>query len=135
MCIKNTEASGIPQDGFLFMGKAYRPSGHPLGRPTLVTLNYNLEPEMKLHLLDREMVADDEQMIRQVLFLLMEDAHSLQDVRDSLPEELISLLPTDVQRLSRLRPAGYSLKQERHKKEFKKISDKMAFYSVTGLLY
>lgn len=135
---KNKELRAVSVDGFLYGGKLYMPSGVSTivrsGTQSKVTLHFSLNQEMETWLWDCKIIKTDQDLIKQMLFLLLKHCTNEQDLRDTLPECLINLVFT--QPPPRRNQPGYTLEDnERAQRQFQTILPKMELYSSTRLFY
>lgn len=137
---ENRKLSDQKVDGFLFAGQYYLPAngtvtvhaGYSKGKPPL---NPALWTKMERHLRDRIMVRQDKESITQMLHLLLKDAKSNQEVRDTLPECLVALFP-ELAKLPRKNEPAYTLHNNpRAQRQYEKLLPKMEMYSAAQLLY
>lgn len=133
---ENNELSGVQAAGFLYYGEYYTAQGF---QTTIaggkITLHDNLTDKIKWHLKDAKIVADDERLIGQIIFKLIDPCETLQDMRDSLPDCLASMIPA-LANLPRHNEQGWSLRQDvRASRQFEKLLPKIEMYSAARLLY
>lgn len=134
---QNREVKGHKTYGFMHQGKVYMPKNNPniadhRGREALA---FTLHKQGNLLVKDIRVVADDKQMIEQLVYLLIKDCESVQAVRDTLPESLVNL-SDELAQYTRLSQEGYTLEgDERAQRQFLKLKDKIDFYTATRLIY
>ena len=135
----NKRLNGHIADGFLYGGQLFMPSGVS----TVVagpgqckpTLHFSLNNEMDAYTRDLKTVKDDHDLIRQMLFLLLKPCTNEREVRNTLPECLVSLVQ-GLNNEPRADNAGYTLRGDhRAMRQFAKLVPKMEIYSVGRLLY
>ena len=85
---------------------------------------------------DVKKVELDKEQIKQVLFKLLYQANTLQEIRDSLPECLVPLVP-EIAKLSRQTddPTWFIRNDERALKQYKKMLPKIEMYAVSRMIY
>jgi hypothetical protein len=122
-------------DGFLHDGVLYRGSWTVKGPIPTKAIHASLWPEMDLLITGKKEIEQDEAFIRQTLFKLLYDCQTDQDVRDALPDCLVSIL-TFTNPLSRTRPAAYTIEgDQRALKQYQKMLPKIELYTATKLLF
>ncbi len=133
---KNNELTGVQAAGFLYYGEYYTAQGFQTSGPGgKVTIHDSLVNEIEWHIKDAKQIADDERLIGQIIFKLVDPCDTLQDIRDSLPECIASMIPA-LAKLPRYNDAGWSLRQDtRSTKQFEKMLPKIEKYSAARLLY
>lgn len=138
----NTQNKELKQsniDGFIYGGKFYRPANRSLilagPGQAKQTLHKELWPTMEDYLQDASTINNDKQMIAQSLFMLLKPCRTKPEMRDALPECIISFWD-GLSQFPRTMPAGYTLEgNERAKRQFEKVLPKIEFYVATRLLY
>lgn len=123
-------------DGFRHMGHIYThvpTSYRKHGKYN--QLDSSLEPEMEDYMYRFSTIEEDRAMVRQALALILKPCKNTQDIRDALPDSLISLLPA-LQNLKRTKPENWSVMgNERACRQYKQLSDKIDYYVATHLIY
>lgn len=124
-----------PHDGFIFYGEVFDTPGLVNGRRTRVSLSRKLEGEMNDFIKDRNTVDLDRKLISQTLFAILKPCSSPQDIRNALPECLVSSLP-EYKFMPRTQPEAWTLAGDaRQKMQYEKYASKIEFYSAARLLY
>lgn len=133
---RNNEVCNVQAAGFLYQGEYYTADGFTqVGNAKKQTLNISLQEDMDWHLKDAGTVAEDEQLIGQIIYRLIDPCESLQEIRDSLPDCLAAMIP-DVANLERHNEQGWSLRQDtRGERQFKQLLPKIEMYSAGRLMY
>jgi hypothetical protein len=135
----NKSAMQVVVDGFLFMGRFYRPTTGTVlvgGKDTPKTsLAFSLHDEMEEHMKDIASIAEEKKLIEQTLSALLNSCHSDAMVRNALPECLVNCL-SYLSAHSRTKEAAYTIQDNpRALRQYLKILPKMEIYSVTQMLY
>lgn len=133
---QNNEVKQTQAAGFLYYGEYYTATGFQnMTASGKVTLHDDLEDKIKWHLEDAKTVAEDERLIGQIVFKLTDPCETLQDMRDSLPECLATMIPA-LAKMPRHNEVGWSIRQDtRASKQFDKMLPKIEMYSAARLLY
>jgi hypothetical protein len=135
LVVQNDEECEHPYKGFLFAGEVYR---HSLGNTIYKSwpvLAYALNGDMERWLKDKKQVQLDEAQIGQMLFKLLYQANDLQEIRDTLPECLVSLVP-QLRAMPRKFNQEFLIRHnERDLKQFRKILPKIEMYAMASLIY
>lgn len=133
---RNNEVHGIQAAGFLYQGEYYTAEGfQQVGNARKLTLHTTLQDDMDWHIKDAGIVAEDEQLIGQIIYKLIDPCETLQEMRDSLPDCLAAMIP-DVAKLDRHNDEGWSLRQDtRGERQFQKLLPKIEMYSASRLMY
>lgn len=125
-------------DGFLYGGILYMPTGSVVTagpNQAKTSLDLSLNSEMDTWIQDQKAIRCDQDLVKQMLFRLLKPCKSVREIRNTLPECLISLVP-ELNAEPRTDPAGYTLEgDERAKRQFDKLLPKIEMYSVTRFLY
>lgn len=124
---KNKELLGPDtSDGFWFRDEWY--SCNMRGRTTQ-SLHPDLYPEMIVLETRWKRMKDDYKIITQVLCRLIQHCHTWQDMRDELPEVLVSLVPPTWGACPRTREPAQSLQSDpRAFRQYEKVLDKIHSY-------
>lgn len=131
--LENQEVSNARADKFQYMGKVYNPDN--LRSINTMTLHLSLWDKMDQHLKDVKSIENDEQQIRQTLYKLFDHAHSLQELRDVLPDSIVPLFE-QVKHMKRYDEIQWILRNDpRTYKQLQKTIEKIEMYSVTRMLY
>jgi hypothetical protein len=119
--------AGIGWTTFLHKGVTFRPSNASNGARRS-SLPEHCWEDIDKHLLDKEAMDWDAKAFWQCLFSLVHPCMSLQDVRDTLPEFLVQLVP-DLRVLPRLGDEAFTLDDDRVKRQYEKHRTKMELYA------
>lgn len=121
--------------GFSFNGEIYRHSRSSTIYRSWPVLVWALNGEMETWLKDRKAIALDRDQIGQMLFKLLYQANDLQEMRDTLPECLVPIVP-DFQGMPRKFNQEFLIRHnERDLKQFRKILPKIELYAISKLIY
>ena len=125
--------------GFRHMGKTFLSRGHNMqtrGKQSIIpSLAFELAPVGNKIVQQTNNLDRDEKEIRQILFKLLDHCISTQDVRDSLPEPVVQLLP-QLQSYRRINPvAHYMDKDKLTVNEFDRLLPKIEAYAISKLFY
>lgn len=133
---KNNEVCSFNAAGFLYQGEYYTAEGfQQVGNTKKQTLHVSLQDDMDWHLKDAAMIAEDQQLIGQIIYKLIDPCELLQELRDSLPDCLAAMVPS-VAKLDRRNPEGWSLRQDtRGERQFQQLLPKIEMYSASRLMY
>lgn len=134
---QNREARGHKTYGFIHQGRVFCPKNSPYqaDHRNRESLAFSLHKQGNLLVKDMRAVSDDKQMIDQLVYLLIKDCESVQSLRDTLPETLVSL-SDELYQYPRTNQEGYTLiGDERATRQFQKLKQKIDFYSATRLIY
>ena len=142
----NHRAKGKPCYGFMHMGEVYVPSEHidsfraVHGRrgasQAVPTLAITLMDEARDFLAEVNKVKSDKDLIRQVLFKLIFQAGSKQEIRDALPECIVQLLPELKNYNRQQNDPAYLIRSDwRAVRDYEKALPKIELYAMTRLLY
>ncbi len=129
---QNREARKQPISGVFYQGLYF--TDQPVGMRNVKNgpLHISLKDAGDRLVTDMNRVKYEKDRIRQMLSLMLEGTHSWQDVRDALPNCITSLI-ADTANLERTREVGYTL-SPLHYQQYKKIEDRMAYYSILHLI-
>lgn len=126
---------GRHEMGFLYSGEIYRHSRSSTIYRSWPLLSWPLNVEMEAWLKDKKILALDRDQIGQILFKLMYQANDLQEMRDTLPECLVSLVP-DFQKMPRMHNQEFLIRHnERDLRQFRKLLPKIELYAMSKLIY
>jgi len=126
---RNNEIIEESCDGFFYMGKAF------LAAYNAAPLAAELVPDFSKHLSQWNQVRKDQQYIKQVLMNLLKPCIKRSEVRDALPECLVSFFP-ELQRIVRTREHGWTLKDKPILYEqYQHALSKIEMYYATSLIY
>jgi hypothetical protein len=133
----NQEAYDVKEmPGFLYGGVFYRASWlGPGDWPGKKALHHSLYTEMDALLKDREGVYRDRDFIRQTLVKLLQNCDNSEQIRNTLPEGLVAMMPS----LSCIRrtdePACTIRGDARAMRQYEKMLPKIEVYSAARLIY
>lgn len=102
--------------------------------PKRITLDHDFHERMQALVDEKLRIEHDKKHISQMLVQLLEPARSLQEVRDTLPECVVEILP-QLKSFARLREAGFTLKHPRNKEQLPRIVDRIGFYLGLKFMY
>lgn len=139
---RNSAIKGKQLFGFMHLGKRYIPQSCKAQAAALrkqqviPSLAFELIDEASVFINDVKKVESDREQIKQVLFKLLYQANTLQDIRDSLPECLISLVP-EVAKMDRRNedPTWLIRNDHRALKQYAKMLPKIELYAMTRMIY
>lgn len=135
---QNREILRHVSSGFMHNGVLYRPKDAAtiaVGAGANPPLAWELLGSMNEFLADRKVIQTDQKLIEQTLYTLLYQCNDGQELRDSLPECLVSLVPA-LQSLNRCCNEGFIIRHdERAHRQYLKILPKIEFYSATRLMY
>lgn len=139
---KNDVQRGKPSHGFIHMGKLYVPenmrrvNAAMRRKATTPPLAITLIDEAKSFIHDASTVERDEKEIRQLLFLLLSNCSNEQDIRNSLPECVVNLMP-ELRHLNRtlINPCYYIQSDWRAVRLYDKVLPRIEMYAMSHLLY
>lgn len=132
---QNNEIVGQELAGFLFEGEFYSPKGSTVIRGAKHTsLDIQLHEAARKYLKDKNKVEEDIGWIRQGIFQILSACSTIQEIRDTLPECLVKMVP-DLIKLERTAPAGSSLTDPLDREAFDHCLPKIQFYSAARLIY
>lgn len=129
-------ATGGSKDGFRHAGVIVSHlTGSARSRGQFGPLHASLVPEMYAIKTDRQMMAAEQERVRQALFLVLRGVYTSQDIRDALPNCVQDIIP-GCAGLQRTRPEAYTLADNpRSLSQYMMIRDKIEFYAAARLLY
>lgn len=133
----NSRLKGSTCYGFMYQGIRYIPQVHmnKLGMlKGLPNLHFTLGSQVMVFISDANKIKNDFTRIKQLLVYLVRNAHSVQDLRDALPECIVAL--TNFKSLNRTVADPIDLIDDPHQREtYNKLLPIIEMYSVTCLLY
>lgn len=138
--LKNTFLLGFIHLGEVYLPKEneplYRATARNLRGKTVQPLAIQLIQEASTFLSDIRSLELDKAQIKQVLFKQIINANSIQEIRDSLPECIASMMP-EFKGLTRQYndPTMWIRSDHRAVKEFNRMLPKMEMYAMTRLIY
>jgi hypothetical protein len=138
MNTKNKRLNDTKIDGFIHRGIYYIPKDAVwirVAKQSKTALHLSLIGEMESFLKDRQRVEDDRKLISQVLFNLLSPCRSNQDIRNALPNCLVSVMP-ELAKLPRTDSEAYTLQDNpRALRQYEMALLKMEVFVATQLLY
>lgn len=123
---------------FWYKGQAYQTDN---GKPCVIPTKYSQAfPQLPVHashgfqeILNKQKILDnDYKAICQLMSVLLEPCKSQQDIRDALPDMLLS---ESMLTLPRTREAGYTATDYVQKLQYEKYHRKMCWYAAQKLIY
>lgn len=127
-CIDHIVSRNSVRSTFMHGGLTYRPSWIAAGSQR-VSLDENLWPDMDRFLLDKNAVDWDCKAFWQVLFSMVNPCLSLQEVRDTLPDFIVELVPS-LKALSRTDTEAFTIDDDpRVLRQYHKYRPKMELYA------
>lgn len=141
LVVANNELQGQTLMGFFYNGDYFIHSkllaGTGAGYKPVVksTLHMSLNDQMQAHLKDRVAIKLDRDQIKQILYKLTYKCLSLQEVRDALPECLVSLVPEQAKLRREKRQGMFFFGDQRTERQFLMLLPKMELYAVSRFLY
>ena len=133
---QNREIKGHSRHGFILGGTTYIPKSSPFipnsrGYPGLC---FSLTGSANEFLKVVKQIQDDKQYISQIMHLLIAPCECAEDIRNALPESLVSLAP-QLEALPRTNAEAYTLiGNDRAMRQYQLMIDKIDFYSAMRLL-
>jgi hypothetical protein len=136
---QHEEIKGPSLMQFMFNGEVYRHSKANTIHKSVFSLAWELNGEMEKWLKDRKTIDLDRDQIGQMLYRLQSHVMqgydgTRQEVRDALPECLVSLVPV-FQNLPRRMNTQFFLRSDRDFRQYAKILPKIEMYAMTKLIY
>lgn len=128
-CIDKIATIGsIGGGAFMHRAQTFRPSW-AMPRMARTPLQTHAWPSMDLFMKDKEIVDNDSKAIWQMLFTMIVQCTSLQEVRDTLPDFLVELFP-ELSVLPRIQPEAWTiLDQSRTYRQYLKLREKIELYT------
>lgn len=123
--------------GFMFNGDFYKRNTKAVApmHGERHALHADLHEPMMKYLQETAKLMLDINKINQMCFRLIKGCTSTQDIRDALPDCLISL-SNEVMAFSRTRPEAWTLEgDERAQRQYQLVRPLIEFYSATRLMY
>lgn len=134
--IEENHALGEPRHGFLFEGKFW--TNLPKNQRKLAEkrlLHSSLHGSAQQYFKELHQVEAEKHRLTQGLHLLLRDCHTMQDVRDALPDLALIIVP-EFARFKRQREEAWPLQSKpMHFQTHKMISDIFGFYATNQILY
>ena len=132
---ENDKVIGKRTEGFEYLGQCYGRDGLFLNPQFASSLSRSLMPQMAEILQFRKNTEFDRKLITQILAKLVQPCQSIEDMRNALPECIISLdsyLPT-IQRTRE--PAWTIVGNARDLRQYEKVLPKIETYCAMRFLY
>jgi hypothetical protein len=134
--IDENHAMGEPRHGFLFEGQFW--TNLPKNQRKLAEkrlLHASLHDSAQRYFTELHQVEAEKERLTQGLHLLLRDCHTMQDVRDALPDLALMIVP-EFARFKRQREEAWPLQNKPlHFQTSKMISDIFGFYATNQILY
>lgn len=134
---QNNIQKKISAIGFRHMGELFVvPGMKRMDKAPLPTLSFTLTNEGNALLQEKRILDLDKSLISQVLFKQLYQCNDLQEVRDSLPDCLIALIP-EIAKIPRKMPDPLWINRndQRAMNQYNKILPKIEMYAASRLLY
>lgn len=134
--IEENHSLGRPKEGFLLGGAFHTQTAPKLLRGIEKKLIHpSLLPKGREYINACNRLQTERQRLNQGLTLLLQSCRTMQDVRDALPDTVVSLLP-EVSKLSRFRGEAWAF-QDRPLQlhQHKEIQALLDFYVANRILY
>lgn len=138
---RNSEIKKKVLYGFMHMGKRYIPKEYraqaaAMARQPMPTLAFELISEANAFQTELNRIKLDRDQIGQVLFKLLYQCTTLQEVRDSLPDCVANMVP-DLAKLNRYMrdPTWIIRNDDRAIRQYNKMLPKIEMYAMSHLLY
>lgn len=134
--IERNYALGMPQSGFLFGGK-FHTTLSPKQRVAAEkrVLHPQLHEECKAYLDDERVVEQEKLRLTHGVHLLLRGCHTLQDLRDVLPDAATPLIP-EIAGLKRYRDPGYTVAgRPLLAGDLARTVELVGFYATNRMLY
>lgn len=134
LCDAQTVASGVTCYGFLYQGQRFVCERHKdMRQPILPSLAHTLFHQLAAFMADWNSVENDKANIKQLLGWMLRHKQTEQEIRNSLPECVVSLVGLD--HYLRTEPISFENMTPQFKNQYEKWLPKIEMYSVTCLLY
>ncbi len=136
---RNCEIKKKQFRGFVHMGDHFVPLSMQRirvhGDRTLPALDFKLMDEAREFVTRRKKIQNDYGQIKQLLYKLLHPAKSLQEIRDSLPESVVAMMP-ELAKLNRQQDPTWVIKDDPGAlKLYNNVLPKIETYAMTRLLY
>lgn len=134
--IKKQQFFGFMHMGHRYLDPRYETQKKALARSMMPTLSFQLQEDVREFDRDRMRIEVDKSKIQQALAPLLINCNDLQDIRNSLPECLVSFVP-QVSHLPRTRNDNLvHIRSDKFAvKAYEKALPLMEAYSVANLLF
>ena len=132
--VMNQEANKCSDNAFSYMGRFYRAS-HVIGPISRrQELHSSLTGQVDMLLRDQKIIDDQKAFIRQAIVQLLDPCYSVQDLRDALPDCLVSCVPT-LSGFQRTRAEAYTIEDNpRAMKQYKQMLPNIQTYAAIRLI-
>jgi hypothetical protein len=137
---ENKTSTKSTHSWFMFKGQVYQHSNDTYLKGGTAggaypTLTFSLNSLMEEYLQDRAQVDMDKAHIQQILFTMLYNCMTEQEVRDTLPACLLPLVPR-LAAMPRIHGEHHMApKDERFRRQFEKLLPKMEFYLACRLIF
>lgn len=138
---RNSKILGRPTHGFMHMGKLYVPKSAEaifrMNRKIAVpSISIELIDEISAFNTDINKINRDKDKIRQVLFKLIYQANSKQEIRDALPECVVQIIEEFRGMPRTMVDCTWLIRNDwRSMRDYEKVLPKIEFYAMTALIY
>ena len=142
---RNSRAKGKTTYGFIHLGTVYiSESNKPLYRAfhgknknnPVPALSLELAREASTFVNDVTKVNNDKDRIRQVLYKLIYQANSKQEIRDALPECVVQIMDGWKDMPRTMNDCAWLIRNDwRSVRDYEKMLPKIEFYAMTALIY
>ena len=136
----NNEVRGVQASSFMHEGEVYTSTNFTVapgagGAGQRPILHDSLVKKMEFHLRSAKRVAEEKQLIGQIIFKLLSPCEELQTMRDTLPDCLAEMIPA-LRTLERQGEVGCSISNDtRATKQFNDLLERIEFYAAARLIY
>lgn len=137
----NSEIKRQSFQGFMHMGKKFIPpeflwNKAMIARRPVPPLHFSLMDQSAEFIRHQTRVDLDKSQIRQILFQQLHQCNDLQEIRDSLPDCLVSLIP-ELQQVNRyVQDPLWLVRSNPHAvAQYNKILPKIEFYTMSRMIY
>lgn len=131
--------------GFMHLGEVFIPEVNKrvyttiprnLKSRTTPALDFTMVAEVSEFIADHNKLSLDRTQIKQVLFRLIHQVNNKQELRDALPECIVSLIPTLASMSRQMADPTYLIKSDyRSVKDYERMLPKIEMYAMTRLIY
>ena len=138
--VKENHSLGGSSDGFRYQGMIFTNlEGKLICKGNFSSLNEQLITAVEMHIKHFHTINFDRIRVHQALALVLRDAKSQQDIRDTLPECAVDVLRMGLRMgkdCPRTRPEAYTLVDNpRSFKQYVELREKIEFYLASKMLY
>jgi len=138
---QNSEVKKQRFNGFIYMGVKFVPPElrwnlRWIAKQPLPTLDFSLLGSSSEFIVHFNRVDLDKRKIKQALFLLLNQCNTLQEIRDVLPDCLVSLVP-EIANMDRfIQDPLYMMRSDKFfMDQFPRILEKIEFYVMSHMIY